>query len=137
MDYIDLIMVFVLGCYVGWKVQEKLMYMTMMDMFDKAGINKQDLGKFVGHWKKELDAEDGLDVREVVDIRVEQHGEDLYAYRKDNEEFIAQGNSKESLMTRLGETMTGKKLLISEGDGAELIGGNFSVMDDGKIVSKG
>jgi hypothetical protein len=136
MDYLDLIIVFVLGCYIGWKVQEKLMFMTMMDMFRTASITDKDLGKFVDHWKKELDVKEE-DLREVVDIRVEQHGVNLYAYRKDNQEFIAQGNSKESLMTRLGETMTGKKLLISESDGSELIGGNFSVMDDGKIVSKG
>lgn len=129
-----LISVFVLGCYIGWKVQEKLMYLTMMDMFDAAGITDKDLGKFVDHWKKEFDIED--QVREVVEIKVEQHGVDLYAFRKDTNEFIGQGNSKESLITRLGETMTGKQLLISEGDGAELIGGDFTVTDDGKIVSK-
>ena len=136
MDYLELIIVFVLGCYVGWKIQEKLMFMTMVDMFAKAGITHKDLDKFVGHWKKELDVEDE-DLREVVEIRVEQHGLNLYAYRKDNQEFIGQGNSKELLITRLGETMTGKKLLISEDDGAELIGGNFNVTHDGKIVSKG
>ena len=136
MDYLELIIVFVLGCYVGWKIQEKLMFMTMVDMFAKAGITHKDLDQFVGNWKKELDVEDE-DLREVVEIRVEQHGVNLYAYRKDNQEFIGQGNSKELLITRLGETMTGKKLLISEDDGAELIGGNFNVTHDGKIVSKG
>lgn len=131
-----LISVFVLGCYIGWKVQEKLMFMTMMDMFAQAGVTNKDLDKFVSHWKKEFDAEDEVDERDTVEIKVEQHGAELYAFRKDNQEFIGQGNSKESLITRLGETMTGKKLLISEGDGAELIGGDFSVTHDGKIVSK-
>jgi hypothetical protein len=133
-----LISVFVLGCYIGWKVQEKLMFMTMMDMFAQAGVTHKDLDKFVGHWKKEFDAEDEVedDERDTVEIKVEQHGAELYAFRKDNQEFIGQGNSKESLITRLGETMTGKKLLISEGDGAELIGGDFTVTNDGKIVSK-
>jgi hypothetical protein len=135
MDYIDLIIAFIVGGYVGYKIQEKLMFMTMMDMFRRAGITNKDLGKFVDHWKEELDVEEA-DLREEVDIRVEQHGADLYAFRKDNQEFIGQGNSKESLISRLAETMTGKKLLISEGDGAELIGGDFTVSDDGKIVSK-
>ena len=140
MDAILLIIViFAAGFYVGYKVQEKLMFYTMAEMFKKAGITNAELDKFIGHWKDDLDVDvpskddEGY---EIVDIKVEKHGEVLYAFRKDNDQFLGQGDTKESLIKRLGEKAVGIRMVIAEEDGAELIGGQFNVDRDGNIKSK-
>lgn len=138
LDYFTLAAFFVAGFYVGYKVQEKIMFYTMAEMFKKAGITNKELDKFIGHFKEEFDEEDAQNRDEngfeIVPIKLEKHGEVIYAFRKDNDAFLGQGDSKESLIKRLGEKAKGIRMVIDEGDGAELIGGNFSVNDKGEIT---
>jgi hypothetical protein len=138
MDIIDLVIVFVAAFWLGWKVQEKIMFYTMAEMFRKAGITNKELDKFINHWKDDLDEPEEVEVDEngyeIVPIKIEQHGEVLYAFRKDDDQFLGQGDSKESLIRRLGEKLVGIRLVIEEGDGAELIGGSFNVSEKGEIT---
>lgn len=134
---LELIIAFVVGFFVGYKIQEKIMFYTIAEMFKKAGITNKELDKFIGHWKEEMEPEEantdenGL---EVIDIKVEKHGEVLYAFRKDNDQFLGQGDSKETLIKRLGEKAMGKRMVIAEGDGAEFIDGSFNVNEKGEIT---
>jgi len=135
-DIITLVIIFAAGFYVGWKLQEKLMFITMAEMFRKAGITNTELDRFIGHWSNEegmVNPSKDDEGYEIVNIKIERHGEALYAFRKDNDQFIGQGDSKESLIARLGEKAVGLRLVIEEGDGADLIGGNFDVDKDGNI----
>lgn len=138
MDIIDLVIVFVAAFWLGWKVQEKIMFYTMAEMFRKAGITNKELDKFINHWKDDLDKPEEVEVDEngyeIVPIKIEKHGEVLYAFRKDDDQFLGQGDSKESLIRRLGEKLVGIRLVIEEGDGAELIGGSFNVSEKGEIT---
>lgn len=140
MDIIDLVIVFVAAFWLGWKVQEKIMFYTMAEMFRKAGITNKELDKFINHWKDDLDPDAAADTErdengyEIVPIKIEQHGEVLYAFRKDDDQFLGQGDSKESLIRRLGEKLVGIRLVIEEGDGAELIGSSFNVSEQGEIT---
>lgn len=138
MDIIELILVFVAAFWLGWKVQEKIMFYTMAEMFRKAGITNKELDKFINHWKDDLDEKEEVEIDEngyeVVPIKIEQHGEVLYAFRKEDDQFLGQGDSKESLIRRLGEKLVGIRLVIEEGDGAELIGGSFNVSEKGDIT---
>lgn len=139
MDYLTLIIVFIVAFYLGYKLQEKIMFFTMAEMFKKAGITNKELDKFIGHWKDEMDTEESDETHdengyEIVPIKLEKHGEVIYAFRKDNDQFLGQGDSKESLIKRLGEKAIGIRMVIDEGDGAELIGGNFSVDKQGQIT---
>lgn len=134
-----LIAIFVAGFIAGYKVQEKIMFFTMAEMFKKAGITNKDLDKFIGHWAEDIEDPDlskDDEGYEIVNIKVEKHGEVLYAFRKDNDQFLGQGDSKESLIKRLGEKAVGIRMVVEEGDGAELIGGQFNVDRDGKITAK-
>lgn len=137
-DIITLIVCFGAGFYIGWIVQEKLMYITMAEMFRRAGITNAELDKFVNHWRGEFDDEDhgparDDEGREIINIKIEKHGEVLYAFSKEDDSFLGQGDSKESLIARLGEKSTGVRLVIEEADGAAFIGGSFEVDADGKI----
>jgi hypothetical protein len=132
-----ILIIFVAGLYIGYKVQEKIMFYTMAEMFKQAGITNKELDKFIGHFKEDFEVdtkdEEGY---EVVDIKVEKHGEVLYAFRKDNDQFLGQGSCKESLIARLGEKAVGIRMVVAEGDGAEFIGGQFDVDKDGNIKEK-
>lgn len=60
----------------------------------------------------------------VIEIRLETHNGQIYAYRKSTEEFLAQGENREELIARLTERFKqgeGARLIIREEDGAELV----------------
>ena len=60
----------------------------------------------------------------VVEVRLEQHNGQIYAYRKSTEEFLAQGENREELIERLTERFKrgdGARLIIREEDGADLV----------------
>lgn len=60
----------------------------------------------------------------IVEIKLEQHLGQLYAYRKDTEEFLGQGTDREQLINAVKTRFTGKTtVVIREQDGAELIKG--------------
>jgi hypothetical protein len=68
----------------------------------------------------------------IIEIRLEQHNDVLYAYRKDNGQFLGQGATKELLIERMGETLTQVRLVINQDDGAALVGENISYNYDTK-----
>jgi hypothetical protein len=72
----------------------------------------------------ELRDQDDEEDDSIVEIKLEQHQGQIYAYRKDNDQFLGQGTDRESLINRLRQEFTeGQeiKLIIREEDGADLI----------------
>ena len=57
----------------------------------------------------------------VLEVRIEQHQGVLFAFRKDTDQFLAQGTDREALVKRLTENLANVRVIISEQDGAELI----------------
>lgn len=132
MEYIEYFIVIAAAFYAGFKVNEKIMFITFAKMMQEAGITNKDLDKFVNHWAPEM-AKEGLiqdeDGLESIEVKLEQHGTAIYAFRKDTDQFLGQGTDKESLILRLSETMRNVRLVISQEDGGALIGGNVNVQD--------
>jgi hypothetical protein len=57
-----------------------------------------------------------------IEIRLETHNGQIYAYRKDNSQFLAQGPDRDRLIQHLNYTFAnGARLIIREQDGAELV----------------
>ena len=59
-----------------------------------------------------------------VEIRLEVHNGQIYAYRKDNNQFLAQGSNRDELVAALIERFArgqGARLIIREEDGADLV----------------
>ena len=131
MEYISYIIVAGAAFYLGWKFNEKIMFITFAKMMQEAGVTNADLDKFVTHFRPELvkeglidEEDDGL---ERIEVKLEQHGSAIYAFRKDNDQFLGQGTDKESLVKRLSETMRNVRLIINSDDGGALIGENIQV----------
>lgn len=135
MEFLDYLIVFFVGVWVGKKLHDLLFRAMMARAMKELGITEDDLVKLTEKMTQSEDAEnDGFD---VIDIKVEQHNGSLYAFRKDNDAFLGQGDSREDLINRLAEKMKNVRLLISKEDGGELIGGNFHYnVENGKITGE-
>jgi bifunctional ADP-heptose synthase (sugar kinase/adenylyltransferase) len=108
------------GIWIGWKAQEILFSMTFGKMLEEAGVTNKDLSKFLDHHKDQLDLEEESELTKV-EIRLEQMGDQIYAYRKDNDTFLAQGHDRAELIDRISKRINNVKLIIAEDDGAGLI----------------
>lgn len=126
MEFIELIIAFAAGLYVGFKVQDVIMKATFGKMLKEAGVTDKDLSKMIDHWKPKMEPESDDNLEEIL-IKIEQHSNTLYAFRKDNDQFLGQGATREELIESLSKKFNNVRLLISKEDGAEHIGGHFKV----------
>jgi hypothetical protein len=61
-----------------------------------------------------------LDQQEIL-LTVEQHQSVLYCYRKDNDEFVGQGNTVDELLAAFKKKYPNRSARILKEDGAELL----------------
>jgi hypothetical protein len=117
----DYFIIAAIAFYLGFKLNEKIMWFTFGKMMKEAGISNKDLDKFVAHWAPSLKEELEVTDKPQVEIRLEEHNQTLYAYRKDNEEFLGQGANQEELFKRIADRFQDVKFVLKQGDGAELL----------------
>ena len=119
-ETLQYLIVFVCGGYIGYKLNELLMVHVFRKMLDDAGITDAQLNQFANHWRTKLgnDEEDSLT---DIEVRIEKVNDQLYAFRVENDEFIAQGTTKEDLLAAIEKRMNNVKLIISQENGAEFV----------------
>lgn len=122
-DTLLYILIFAAGAFVGYKINEMLMVFIFRRMIDEAGISTKDLEKFTDHWKDKLgqDDEDESVTLSNIEVKIEKHNDTLYAFKLENDEFIAQGKTKEDLLAAIEKRMNNVKLIISQENGAEFV----------------
>ena len=89
------------------------------------GVSTEDLRNL----NRKIAKENGLDVEELsedaelaeMEIKIEKHGEMLYAFKLDDDAFLGQGRDRETLIERLNENLSNVKLIISKENGAEYV----------------
>ena len=119
-------MAFVLGCIlggiVGYRVADALHKALIPDIFRRAGVTQEKLEAVMKDLQKEINQEEGrTEEFPKLEIKIEQHGDRMYAYRKDTGLFLAQGKTREELIAMITEKVANVTLVISEADGAGLI----------------
>ena len=119
-------MAFVLGCIlggiVGYRVADALHKALIPDIFRRAGVTPEKLEAVMKDLQKEINQEEGkTDEFPKLEIKIEQHGDRMYAYRKDTGLFLAQGKTRDELIAMITEKVSNVTLVISEADGAALI----------------
>ena len=120
------LMAFVLGCIlggiVGYRVADALHKALIPDIFRRAGVTQEKLEAVMKDLLKEINQEEGrTEEFPKLEIKIEQHGDRMYAYRKDTGLFLAQGKTREELIAMITEKVANVTLVISEADGAALI----------------
>jgi len=120
------LMAFVLGCIlggiVGYRVADALHKALIPDIFRRAGVTQEKLEAVMKDLQKEINQEQGrTEEFPKLEIKIEQHGDRMYAYRKDTGLFLAQGKTRDELIAMITEKVSNVTLVISEADGAGLI----------------
>ena len=120
------LLAFVLGCIlgaiVGYRVADGLHKALIPDIFRRAGVTPEKLESVMKDLQKEIDVEEGkTDEFPKLEIKVEQHGEFIFAYRKDSGLFLAQGKTRDELIAMISEKVSNVTLVIAEADGAALV----------------
>ena len=120
------LLAFVLGCIlgaiVGYRAADNLHKAVLPDLFQRAGITPDKLEAMMKDLQKEIDTEEGKTSEfPNLEIKIEQHGDLMFAYRKDSGLFLAQGKTREELIAMITEKVSNVTLVIAEADGAGLI----------------
>lgn len=119
---------FVLGAIIGWRVNDYLHRTVLAQLLEEAGVTQEKLNEMMVKLRQELPDDhpdklrEGDDALPVVEVKIEQHGDMLYAFRKEDDQFLGQGRDREELIKRLqdGNKHT-FKMLVSQEDGADLL----------------
>ena len=131
-NVIALIIVFALGWYLGSRLQYLLDRITFKSILDDLGVTGQQLRDLAE--RGELTALHDLDDIPAVnantqdgdrltplEITLEQHQGVIYAYRKDNSQFLGQGTDQTTLIDSIAKRMVNVRLIIDSQDGADLL----------------
>jgi hypothetical protein len=119
------VIAFVFGWYMGNLVTTYLLALSFKQILNDLGVTNQQLRKLADNIGVELpdvneNTADG-DQLTPLEVTIEQHQGVLYAYRKDNQQFLGQGTDREGLIDSISKRMTDVRLIIDTADGADLL----------------
>ena len=121
MDMTELFIATLLGIFIGWQAAKRVHLEGFRDLLRALKVTEQDLLQAMTKIQsKEWQLEEAEGAT-VVDVRLEQVGTAIYAYRKSDDQFLAQGNNADSLIERLNQNLTPCKVVVAQEDGADLL----------------
>jgi hypothetical protein len=117
------LLAFVLGCMlgaiVGYRVADRMHKAIIPDIFRRAGVTPEKLEQVMVDLQKEINDE----VKDPeINIKIEAVNGQLYVYRKETSEFLAQGTNYDEILDILKSKFTDVKFAVTKEDGAELLG---------------
>lgn len=121
---IELIIVGILGIIVGWHSAKTVHLDGFRQLLKALKVTEEDLLRAMikiqsKEWQ--LDDDEGSKDHTVVDVKLEQQGTQIFAYRKSDDQFLAQGTDAESLIERLNQNLTPCRVVVAQEDGADLL----------------
>ena len=121
---IELIIVGLIGIFIGWRAASHVHLDGFRQLLKALKITEQDLLRaMIKIQSREWQLEDpeGTKDETIVDVKLEQQGTEIYAYRKSDNQFLAQGSNAASLIERLNQNLTPCKVVVAQEDGADLL----------------
>jgi len=124
MDMIELIIVGLVGILVGWTASKRVHLDGFRQLLRALKVTEQDLLQAMikiqsREWQ--LEEDEGTKDATLVDVKLEQVGTAIYAYRKSDDQFLAQGTDADSLIERLNQNLTPCRVVVAQEDGADLL----------------
>lgn len=117
-DYILFTLGLVIGFWLGKIVTNAINTISFREILKDLNVTEQQLRDL----RRDLDDPDSESpAAAVIEVKLEQHGDTIYAYRKDNDQFLGQGPDREALIERLRQNLTNARVVIAKEDGADLI----------------
>jgi hypothetical protein len=124
MDMIELIIAAVIGIFIGWQASKKVHLDGFRQLLRALKVTEEDLLRAMVRVTSEewqLNAPEGSTDHTVVDVKLEQVGTAIYAYRKSDDQFLAQGSDADTLIERLNQNLTPCRVVVAQEDGADLL----------------
>jgi hypothetical protein len=124
MDMTELFIATLLGIFIGWQAAKRVHLEGFRDLLRALKVTEQDLLRaMIKIQSKEWQLEEAEGAKDdtVIDVRLEQVGTAIYAYRKSDDQFLAQGSNADSLIERLNQNLTPCKVVVAQEDGADLL----------------
>jgi len=124
MDMTELIIVGILGIIIGWHSAKTVHLDGFRQLLKALKVTEEDLLRAMikiqsAEWQ--LEEAEGTKDHTVVDVKLEQQGTQIFAYRKSDDMFLAQGTDADSLIARLNENLTPCRVVVAQEDGADLL----------------
>ena len=124
MDMIELIIAAIIGIFIGWQASKKVHLDGFRQLLKALKITEEDLLRAMikiqsREWQ--LDDQEGSTDETIVDVKLEQQGTEIFAYRKSDDMFLAQGSDADSLIARLNQNLTPCRVVVAQEDGADLL----------------
>ena len=120
----ELIIVGLLGIFIGWRAASHVHLDGFRQLLKALKITEQDLLRaMIKIQSREWQLEDpeGTKDETVVDVKLEQVGTAIYAYRKSDNQFLGQGEDSQTLIERLNQNLTPCRVVVAQEDGADLL----------------
>jgi len=119
-----LIVAWVFGLLIGWQASKQVHLNGFRQLLRALKITEDDLLRAMvkiqsAEWQ--LEQAEGTKDSAVVNVKLEQQGTEIYAYRKSDNQFLAQGSNADSLIERLNQNLTPCKVVVAQEDGADLL----------------
>lgn len=124
MAMIETVLIVVVSFWLGNRWATAFHQKIFREILRELGITEQQLKDLMLRQQQQLA---GLTPQEptadltVVEVRLEQIGDVLYAYRKSDHQFLGQGADQDTLIARLTENLTPCRVVIYKEDGADLL----------------
>jgi hypothetical protein len=124
MDMIELIIAAAVGILIGWQASSRVHLDGFRQLLRALKITEQDLLRAMvkiqsSEWQ--LNDDEGTKDSTVVDVKLEQVGTEIFAYRKSDNQFLGQGQDSQTLIERLNQNLTPCKVVVAQEDGADLL----------------
>jgi hypothetical protein len=121
MDIFLIILAVALGFVIGWRVNEHIHQSILTDILKRAGVTAEDLEKALDKLSTEIDEDVTALTSAKVYVRVERVNDQIFMFRKDTNEFLAQGTTAKDLLDALTKRFKDMEFTVTKEDGAELL----------------
>ena len=120
----ELFIATLLGILIGWQAAKRVHLQGFRDLLRALKVTEEDLLRAMikiqsKEWQ--LDDHEGTKDDAIVDVKLEQVGTEIFAYRKSDNQFLAQGSNADTLIERLTQNLTPCKVVVAQEDGADLL----------------
>ena len=124
MDMTELLIAALVGIFIGWTASTQVHLDGFRRLLRALKVTEADLLRAMikiqsREWQ--LEEDEGTKDHTVVDVKLEQEGTEIFAYRKSDNQFLAQGSNADSLIERLNQNLTPCKVVVAKEDGADLL----------------
>lgn len=117
-----LTLVFIVAFNVGRWTERLFHRMILRDLLKDLGVTQADLHKLQRKLERDLEGDESTPEAELIPIRIEQHHGQLYAYRKDTEQFVGQSTTSEGLQREIRSRFRdGVRFIVAKSEGGDLL----------------